>query len=204
MAASYQLVTGPAQEPISLDEAKRQARVRHDESNDLLRKYIVTSREAAEQCLGYGLFTQTWRLALDGFYDEMLLPMALRLQVGDSAPVVTYYDADGALQTLSASVYLVDTVHRPARLTRAPGMSWPSTQSDRMTGCVFVQYVVGWSDVNQIPERIKQGIRSYVTFLDLDRDGTNPDAERAKAAAEACWIDTLEWVPPEERCARCA
>jgi uncharacterized phiE125 gp8 family phage protein len=201
MLASYTLVTGPTTEPVTIDEAKRQARILTDDSDDLIDGYIRAAREAAEQYLGYGLLTQTWRLVLDGFYDEMPLPMALQLQNNalaspSTAVVVTYYDADGALQTLSSSYYLVDQNSRPGRVVRAPSMSWPATQADRLTGSVFITYVVGWSDADEVPQRIKQGMLSYITYLELDRDGTEPGALAARSASESCWLDTLEWVPP--------
>lgn len=199
--AAYTLVTGPTVEPITLAEAKLQARISDDASNALLRSYIQTARQTAEDTLGYGLYTQTWKLVLSAFAEVIPLPMALQLQNdGGASPstaiVVTYYDPNGSLQTLSSSYYLVDTTRRPAGITRAPSYAWPSVQADRLTGPVMITYVVGWTTVAAIPERIKQGIRSYVTYLDLDRDGLEPNAKAAREAAEACWVDRMYWVPP--------
>lgn len=201
MRAAYILVTGPAQEPITIAEAKLQARISDDASNTLLRSYIQTARQAAEDTLGYGLFTQTWKLELSAFAEIIPLPMALQLQNDSGASpstavVVTYYDPNGVLQTLATSQYLVDTTSRPARITRAPATAWPPLQMDRLTGVVIITYVVGWTTVAAIPERIKQGIRSYVTYLDLDRDGMEAGATNARASAEACWVDTVSWCPP--------
>lgn len=200
--AAYVLVTPPAQEPITLDEAKAQARIADDYSNAIVQGYITTAREAAEEFLGYGLFTQTWRLELASFRDEIALPMALMLQndagaTPSTAIAVQYYDTAGALTALPTNTYLVDAASRPARITRAPGMTWPSVQADRLAGCVLVTYVVGWTTVTAIPQRIKQGIRSYVTYLELDRDGLEPNAQAARAAAEACWTDRMFWTAPE-------
>lgn len=179
----------PVEEPISIAEAQAQARIPDDESAALLSAYVQTAREEAERQLGRGLFTQTWRLDLPQFAERVQLPMAAPLQ---SVSTVKYYDGDGTLQTLSSTYYLVDTAAWPGEVARAPGMAWPSVQSERPRP-VQITYVVGWSDQASIPERIKQGIRMYVTYLDLDRDGMEVQAEAARRAAEACWTDAVEW-----------
>lgn len=190
--SGYALVTAPASEPISLAEAQAQARITDTNSDGVLQGYIVAARQRAEQVLGYGLFTQTWRYDLDAFAEVIPLPMALKLQ---SVTSVKYYDADGVLQTLSSTYYELDTLRRPACVVRAPGMSWPSLQADRRIGKVQITYVVGWDDVASIPDVIKQGIRMYVTYLDADRDGMETQALAAQTAAERCWSDRLYHLP---------
>lgn len=192
-APAYQLVTAPTSEPISLDEAKAQARITDTNSDGLVQSYITTARQRAEEVLGYGLFTQTWRYDLESFDEVIPLPMALKLQ---SVTHVKYYDADGTLQTLSSSYYELDTMRRPAGIMRAPNVSWPALQADRRSGRVQITYVVGWSDVAAIPEIVKQGIRMYVTYLDADRDGMETQAQAAHVAAERCWLDRMYFLPP--------
>lgn len=189
---AYALVTGPAQEPITLDEARRQARIVGEDSDTLLRSYIVTARQEAETTMRRALFTQTWRHDLEEFEEVMPLPMAALLQ---SVAHVKYYDTDGVLQTLSASYYEVDTLATPGRIVRAPDVSWPALQADRRTGRVQITYVAGWATVASIPEKIKQGIRMYVTYLDADRDGMDAQATAARESAAACWSDVVHWVP---------
>lgn len=183
----------PAQEPITLTEAKAQARITDSNSDGLVASWVATARWMAEDTLGYGLFTQTWRADFSAFEDVMPLPMALQLQ---SVTHVKYYDTTGTLQTLSSSYYELDTMRRPAGIVRAADVSWPALQADRRVGLVQVTYVVGWTTIALIPERIKQGIRMYVTYLDADRDGMETQAGQARAAAEACWSDRLYYIPP--------
>ena len=192
-APAYQLVTAPASEPISLDEAKAQARITDTNSDALVQGYVIAARQRAEQVLGYGLLTQTWRYDLKEFDEVIPLPMALKLQ---SVTHVKYYDTDGTLQTLSSSYYELDTMRRPAGIVRATDVSWPALQADRRSGRVQITYVVGWSDVALIPEIIKQGIRMYVTYLDADRDGMETQAQAAQVAAERCWSDRVYFLPP--------
>jgi uncharacterized phiE125 gp8 family phage protein len=194
IGCAWSLVTAPTLEPITLAEAKAQARITDDNSNNLLNSYIRTAREAAEEWMGRGLLTQTWKFTLDWFVNEIPLPMAWPLQ---SITSVKYYDEDGTQQTLATSYYDADTVSRPGQVVLKPSQSWPSVQSERRNGRVEVIYVVGYTAASAVPDLIKQGIRLYVTYLDLDRDGMEENALRARDAAQRCWSDRVEWSPPE-------
>jgi len=191
---SWALVTGPVAEPITLEEAKRHARISQTNDDVTIQTFITAAREQAEECLGRGLLTQTWQMTLDQWYSTIWLPRAAPLQ---SITTVQYYDTAGTLQTLASSVYDTDTVSRPARIVLKPAQSWPSLQSNRLTPRVIVTYVIGWSSATLVPERIKQGIRMYVAYLDANREGLE-DAERAEYAAKACWNDCVSWIEPEQ------
>lgn len=192
-ACEWIQVTAPTEEPITLDMAKRHARITHDDEDQLIQSYIVAGRQAAEEYLGRGLLTQTWKLTLEEFAEAIWLPMAAPLQ---SVTSVKYYDIAGVLQTLSPAVYLVDLVSRPGKIMRGVQQAWPGLQGGRLGGRVEIAYVVGWTAKDLIPERIKQGIRSYVGYLDSDREGLDVDANRALAAAQACWSDRVFWKSP--------
>jgi hypothetical protein len=176
----------PVLSAVSLEDVKAHARITDDASNNVLDAYIATATQEAEAYMGRGILTQTWKLVLEGFANIIPLPMAAPLQNDSGASpstavVVQYYDADGTLQTLATTVYDVDTVSRPGRVVLKPDQSWPSLQHSRLNGRVG----------------IKQGIRQYVTFLDLDRDGLEARGNDAKLAAERCWSDRIWWTAPE-------
>lgn len=199
--AQWTCLTPPTQEPITLLEAKQHARITQDQDDVTIWRYIATAREEAEAYLSRGLLTQTWQLSLRQFRDVLYLPMAAPLQNDplanpSTAPVIQYYDSTGALQTLATTVYTVDANSRPARIFRASGQTWPTVQSDRREGAVVITYVVGWTDPQFVPERIKQGIRMYVAYLDCDREGLEQYGDRARSAAEACWSDRVQWIEP--------
>jgi uncharacterized phiE125 gp8 family phage protein len=199
--ADWYLVTGPSLEPITIAEAKAHARISQSDDG-MLRRYILAARETAEAYMSRGLYTQTWKLILKSWADEMYLPMAAPLQNDafgspSTAPIVEYYDADGVLTTLDASVYLVDTASRPGRIVRSMDQSWPTLQSTRKAGRIEITYVVGWSSIAAIPERIKQGVRMYIAYLDFDRDGLDEQGKAARQAAEACWDDRVRYLEPQ-------
>lgn len=190
----WTVVTAPTIEPITVEEAKAQARITDSASDDLIDGYIVSAREAAEQHLGRGLLTQTLKLVLDDWANVVPLPQAAPLQ---SITHVKYYDTDGTLQTLATSYYDTDTVSRPGRVVLKPSQSWPSLQSERRNGRVEITYVVGWTSAAAVPERIRHGIKLHVTASDLDRDGYEERAVAAMQAAQRCWSDRVFWTPPQ-------
>lgn len=194
VGCAWTLVTAPLSEPVSIDEVKPHARITDDNSDLVLDSFIAVAREAAEAYMGRGLLTQTWKLVLDGWANVTPLPMAAPLQ---SVTSVTYYDENGTQQTLATSVYAVDAVSRPGTVSLKPDQSWPSLQSARLNGNVEITYVVGWTTADLVPERIKQGIRQYVTYLDLDRDGLEVRALESLQAAERCWSDRVWWTSPQ-------
>jgi uncharacterized phiE125 gp8 family phage protein len=200
MGASWQLVTAPTIEPITLAEAKLQARLTQGDDT-LIHRYRVAAREQAEETLNRGLLTQTWKLVLDHWAPVIYLPRAAPLQNDanaspSTAPVVQYYATSGSLTTLSTSVYTVDTVSRPGRITLTPGQIWPTLQSMRFSGRIVITYVIGWTTAALVPERIKQGIRLYLSYLDMNRDGLAEHADQARSAAAACWDDAVPWLDP--------
>lgn len=190
---SWWLYTAPILQAVSIEEAKSHLRITDNASDLSVSQFVSAATEEAEQYLGRGLLTQTWKANFEGFANDLPLPMAAPLQ---SVTSVTYYDENGTQQTLASSVYDVDTQARPGAVRLKSGQSWPSLQSDRRGWRVQVTYVVGWTSAASVPERIKQGIRQFVAYLELDRDGMEPQALAARQAAERLWSDRVTWTPP--------
>jgi uncharacterized phiE125 gp8 family phage protein len=194
---SWARTVAPTQEPLSLDEAKTHAKITQDEDDAAVYRFIKSARETCEDYMGRGLLTQTWQLSLSEFADVIYLPMAAPLQ---SVSTVQYYDVNGALQTLSSSYYVVETSTRPGRIVLAAGQAWPGIQWSRLAARVVITYVVGWTAPTSVPERIKQGLRMYVAYLDCDREGLEPDRDRVLKAAQCCWDDRVQWIDPSSWC----
>jgi uncharacterized phiE125 gp8 family phage protein len=192
IATSWAVTTAPAEEPVSIEEAKLYVGITDVDSDALVEGWIRTARHAAEDYLGRGLFTQTRKFFLSDFANVMPLPMAAPLAEVTS---VKYYDADGAFQTLSTDVYAADTEARPGAVVLKPDQTWPSLHSTRLQWRVEITYVVGWTSRALIPDRIKQGILIYVKGLDLER--SQPGAAlAAEQQAARCWDDRISWTAP--------
>ena len=61
------LVTPPAEEPVSLTEAKLHLRVDFAEDDALITALITAARQAAETITGRQLVTARWKMTLDSF-----------------------------------------------------------------------------------------------------------------------------------------
>ena len=72
----WSLTSGPAQEPITVQDAKDHARITHGREDGLIAADITAARQAFESFTNRAAMTQTWTLQLRGFADVMPLPMA--------------------------------------------------------------------------------------------------------------------------------
>lgn len=132
-----QLLAAPLAEPIHLDEAKKHLRVTTSDDDAAIARMIRAARRHAETWCRRAFVRQQRRLALDAF------PAVIEIPVGPLRAVssIQYLDTSGALQTLSTSLYRVDTYGERARITPAYGESWPSTYP--VTNAVLVTYTAG-------------------------------------------------------------
>src|SRR5712691_10534347 len=100
---SLQLVMGPTEEPVSLDEAKAHLRVDLDAEDDLIEDAITAARETLEIEMRRSFLSTTWTLGLDHFpwrgFLRLPRPPLQRVEA------MTYLDVDGAEQTLEPTVY---------------------------------------------------------------------------------------------------
>lgn len=159
------LTTGPASEPISLTEAKAQLRLEISADDDLVTDLIQGAREAVEDITKRQLITATWKLTLDAFPAEIVLPLPPLQSVSS----IKYYDTDGNQQTLSSSLYSVDTQSQPGRITPAYGESWPDTRT--INNAVEVNFVAGYGDAgSDVPMKIRQAMLLYITWGYEDRE----------------------------------
>lgn len=161
-----EVVTGPVSEPVTLQEAKDHLRVEVTTDDSLIGRLITDAREWAERYTRRALVSQTWRLWADEFpdADDGDEYLTLELPGGKVASVssVKYTDADGTVQTLSASAYQLsskghDTI---ARLRPVYGGAWPAARDE--PDAVQVEYVVGYGAASDVPSQIKQAILLHV------------------------------------------
>jgi uncharacterized phiE125 gp8 family phage protein len=145
------LITPPAVEPITLDEAKVQLKIDADETadDDLIERIIAMARESAEHATARVLLPQTWELALDEFCDEVRLPMPPLISV----TTFSYVDADGVTQILLPEAYFLDDFSEPARLFPAFGTRWPHAR--HQANSIRVRFQAGYADADSVPASIK-------------------------------------------------
>lgn len=163
------LVTGPVSEPVSVAEAKEQARVEHELESALWSRWIQAAREEAESTLDRALLPQTWILTLDEFRDIIELPRPPAVSA-----TIAYRDGSGEWQDLDEELYDVDVDGEPGRIT--PVSSWPATGD--YYGAVKVTFVAGYADAAAVPARIKHAICWLASWWNEHREaeGQAPEA----------------------------
>ena len=173
------LVTAPAEEPVSLAEAKAWLRLSHDADDAVVQGLVSAARLLAEREYDRQLVTATWRLTLPRFpCREIRLPRG-PLQ---SITSVQYRDTTGTLQTLSASYYEADAACDPGLVQPAYGRVWPSTRE--MVQAVRVTFVAGYGSPQQVPQSIRNAIKMAVAWWYERRGDEAETVERE--LPEAC------------------
>lgn len=151
------LVTAPADEPLSLEEAKEHLRVSVTDEDELIRALVIAARERAEQETRRALVTQTWEATGRFFPNVVRLPKPpLR-----SVTHVKYFDTANVEQTLDASTFYKVSAPagpqaEPGRISLRYGQVWPSAYAE--DDVITVRFVAGYGDAEDVPWTIKQGM----------------------------------------------
>lgn len=156
---NIRLVTAPAEEPVTLDEAKDHLRVDGTDEDALIMGYIKAARRQCELISRRAFVTQTWELALEGW------PNCGYLVLGNpplqSVVSVTYIDSAGVTHTMTSGDYVVDTLSEPGRLLLGYGKVWP-TVTLQPGPAIRVRYVAGYGMPVAVPETYKQAIKLLI------------------------------------------
>ena len=140
------LVTGPAAEPVTVEEARAHLRVDSTDEDAWLNAAIVAARQRAEAFLNRALVTQTWELWLDEWPGRVLeLPLPPLVSVTH----VKWYDRDGVEATVSSGDYVVDAVGTPGRVALKSASAWPAGELREVNG-VVVRFVAGYGASGRI------------------------------------------------------
>jgi len=168
MWSRLSLVSGPAVQPISIADVKARFGVDAGDWDQRLSGFIAAAVGEIDgpNGIGVALITQTWRLALDAWCSEIVLPLG----PVQSVLSVTYVDAAGVTQTLDPSGYGLDLTRRPARLRPAWGAAWPAHRGD--PGEIQVTFKAGFGDTAAtVPKDLAAALELLVDhfFEDADR-----------------------------------
>ena len=176
-----QLLSPPAQEPVSLAEAKLHLRVDFSDDDALITALIAAARQAAETITNRQLVTARWKLVLDAFPGPSLMgvpagrPFTLpgHAILIPKVPVqavvsIDYLDMGSQQQTMPPANYAVDAACEPARITPVFGQIWPITLPQ--IGAVSVTFDAGYGAAADVPEGIKRWILIRVGSLYQNRE----------------------------------
>lgn len=181
------LVAGPvdadgnAVYPVALAAVKAQLHLETTDDDGVISGLIAAVTDKLDGwagTLGRCLVSQTWRATYDRFWRA---PVGLRLPLlpVQSIAAITYYDENGAVQTLPTTLYGLSANASGYFVHPAYGVSWPDVQ--HRPDAVTVDFVAGYGDAAAVPARIKQAI-----IMDVMRLYDNgPDAAGVDAAIAA-------------------
>lgn len=161
--------TDASTEPVTLSEVKTYLRIDHDHEDDLISDIIIPSvRQFCEQQTRRAFIQQTWTKTLPDF------PCGRRIYLDrpplSSVTSVTYYDEDGASQTLASSRYAVNTDNEPGFIQLDSNQSWPVVDDDSQPG-VTITYVAGYgSAASDVPAALKQAQLYIINHWWRNRD----------------------------------
>ncbi|MCI1001818.1 phage head-tail connector protein [Ochrobactrum sp. C6C9] len=160
------LVTPPAVEPVTIEDARTFLRISTQSEDTILERLIKTARELVEAETGLALIDQTWRLRVDRWPRSGRLAL-FKYPVSAVTEVVAYR-ADGTAISFAPEEFELQLGRRPQRLYMAP---YP----DAPTFCgIEVDFVAGFgATADTVPEVLKQAILSLVAHLYESRAGVD-------------------------------
>lgn len=147
------LLTAPAVEPVTLDEARGFLRVEHNDDDELIAALVAGSRIHVEAQTRRALITQSWRLTRDNWpEDGRLRVVPGPLQALTAARV---YDFDGNAQDVDLQAFVADL--GASELAVAP---WAVPAPGRIAAGIELDVTVGYGDsALDVPEPLRQAIR---------------------------------------------
>lgn len=158
----YKVTTGPASEPLNVNEAKAFLRVEHSDDDALISTLISAARQWVERHCNLALLPQTVLQVWDKAQTDTG-ELRLALSPVQSVTAVTYLDTGGNTQTMDASAYRLDTISYPARLHRVHGVQWPAILDTINTASAV--YIAGYEAASAVPAPIIQAM--YLTIADM-------------------------------------
>jgi len=162
------LLAGPAQEPISLAQAKAFLRIEDENTAEdgLIQTLITAARLHLEGVTQKALLAQSWRLVLDGWPPDRVV----HLPVGPVRALlaVTAYGADG--EPVAVPLVQFGTLPGggtrlvlPARIVGAPGL--------RAHSGIEIDYEAGYGETaDDVPADLRQALLVLVGYWFEHRD----------------------------------
>lgn len=162
------IVSAPTSEPLTTQDAKDHMGVTITDDDTRIAAFIKAARGYVENVTNRVLITQTWDIFRDTFPVVIEVPKA-PLQ---SVTTVKYIDTDGNEQTLSSSVYTVDTDSDPGRIYLSYLQSWPTIRG--MRHAITIRIIAGYGAATAVPQPIKQAMLLLIASSYCEGEATAP------------------------------
>lgn len=155
------LITKPTMLPVSVEELKSHSYITTNADDIYIMQLIKAATVWVEGYTKRALLTQTWDWRMDGGFP--CTPFNVPKPPLQSVGYIKYYDTDGTLQTLSSSIYSVDSYSEPGRIDLAYGQSWPSVRD--VINNVLIRFTCGYGDVTAVEKTVIHALKILVAHL---------------------------------------
>jgi len=186
-ARRVQITTQPAEEPITLDEAKEQLHILHDDEDGFIHSLMIAARIHCEQVARRSFVTRTYTAMLDcwPYMTRFEVPYPPLLGVTS----IKYTDNAGNQATYAASNYLVDTHSQPGRIVIKASASYPSVTLQEVNA-VEIAYTAGYGESLHVPATYKAAVKLMLAHLYENREAVTV-AQGISVMTTPLGLDTL-------------
>lgn len=161
------LLAGPAEEPVSLDQAKQFLRVDDSAEDGLIEALVSAARIHIESTTARALLAQSWRVVLDAWPAACVVKLPVSPMI--ALTEIRAYDADGAETILDTSAVVTDGQAVPARLILPHAFADGPLLREKMA--IEIDYVAGFgTDPEAVPADLVQALLTLVGYWYEHRD----------------------------------
>lgn len=167
-------ITSPAEEPLTLGEAKQHLRMDHEADDTLIAGLIVAAREHAEAFCRRPFVSRMYTATFSRFPDRGQ-PLWIPMPGVTSLETVSYADQNNASVTMAGSDYRLVRGPTHHSLELPPGVAmwpWTALRGDAVT----VIYTAGYGYAADVPRGIRSAMLLLIGHLYENREAVSKDA----------------------------
>lgn len=167
------LTAGPAEEPVTLGEARAFLRLDDTSEDGLLAALITAARAVLEGETRRAFVTQSWRLLIDRFPEgAIVMPLAPVAEV----TAIRLVARNGESETVDPALYDLELGAEPPRIHPAARGTWPAPK--KRAGGIAVDFTAGYGGPAAVPQALKHAVLLLVahwfeTRLPVAFEGAN-------------------------------
>lgn len=165
-------ISAPVTEPVTLAEAKAHLRVDLSDDDAMIQRLIAAAREWVETVAGRALITQTWRMSLDDWPEDV--SVALIRPPVQAVTAVRTFDATGVASVWAGANYALSFGAEPQRLIRLAA-AWPTP--GRTSSGIEIDMTCGYGTLAaDVPAALRQAVLLKIAQL-YERRGEETGAD---------------------------
>jgi len=162
-----QVTTPPATEPVTLQEAKNQLRLFHNDEDTIIGSYIKAARQYCEEVQNRAYISQDILYTINHWPSRprILLPRPPLIEVFS----IYYFDRENVPNPVDPAIYEVDADSEPAVIMLNENETWP-TEPLRPYNAIKITYRAGYGAADDVPFTVKQAIMFLVAHYYENRE----------------------------------